>query len=123
MTLYEVDEWSLAKATIVHYLIVAVLYIPMALFLGWAESPADILIVEGFQLIAFFLIFYSHKDVFYYLPYEMLKFFWDRAQSGGRKSFRYEELNPAYVLPKKSGYLVPYLEGMKIDLEDRDGVE
>lgn len=73
--------------------------------------------------IAFFLIFYSHKDVFYYLPYEMLKFFWDRAQSGGRKSFRYEELNPAYVLPKKSGYLVPYLEGMKIDLEDRDGVE
>ena len=73
--------------------------------------------------IAFFLIFYSHKDVFYYLPYEMLKFFWDRAQSGGRKSFRYEELNPAYVLPKKSGYLVPYLEGMKIDLEDRDGAE
>ena len=73
--------------------------------------------------IAFFLIFYSHKDIFYYLPYEMLKFFWDRAQNGGRKSFRYEELNPAYVLPKKSGYLVPYLEGMKIDLEDRDGVE
>ncbi len=56
MLLYEVDQWSLAKATIVHYLIVAVLYVPMALFLGWAESAADILIVEGFQLIAFFLI-------------------------------------------------------------------
>lgn len=73
--------------------------------------------------IAFFLIFYSHKDVLYYLPYEMLMFFWNRAQSGGRKSFRYDELNPAYVLPKKSGYLVPYLEGMKIDLEDREGLE
>ena len=73
--------------------------------------------------IAFFLIYYSHKDVLYYLPYEMLKYFWDRAQAGGRKSFRYEELNPAYVLPKIHGILVPYLEGMKIDLEDRDGVE
>ena len=73
--------------------------------------------------IAFFLIFYSHKDVFYYLPYEMLKFFWNRAQEGGRKSFRYDELNPAYVLPKKSGLLVPYLEGMKIDLEDREGLD
>ena len=53
----------------------------------------------------------------------MLKYFWDRAEEGGRKSFRYDELNPAYVLPKIHGILVPYLEGMKIDLEDRDGVE
>lgn len=73
--------------------------------------------------IAFFLIYYSHKDVLYYLPYEMLKYFWDRAKEGGRKSFRYEELNPAYVLPKKHGVLVPYLEALKIDLEDRDGEE
>ncbi len=56
MLLYEVEDWSLAKATIVHYIIVAGLYIPMTLFLGWAANAADILIVEGFQLIAFFLI-------------------------------------------------------------------
>ena len=73
--------------------------------------------------IAFFLIYYSHKDILYYLPYEMLRFFWDRAKEGGRKSFRYEELNPAYVLPKLHGILVPYLEGLKIDLEDRDAAE
>ena len=71
--------------------------------------------------IAFFLIYYTHKDVLYYLPYEMLKFFWDRAKEGGRKSFRYEELNPAYALPKKHGVLVPYLEALKVDLEDREG--
>lgn len=70
--------------------------------------------------IAFFLIYYTHKDVMYYLPYEMLKFFWDRAEAGGRKSFRYEELNPAYILPKKSGILVPYLDALQIDLNDRD---
>ncbi len=69
--------------------------------------------------IAFFLIYYSHKDILYYLPLEMLMFFWDRARDGGRKSFRYEELNPAYILPKKHGILVPYLDILKVDLGDR----
>ncbi len=70
--------------------------------------------------IAFFLIYYTHKDVLYYLPYEMLRYFWDRARTGGRKSFRYDELNPAYILPKQNGVMVPYLEGLKKDLEDRE---
>ncbi len=69
--------------------------------------------------IAFFLIYYTHKDVLYYLPYEMLRYFWDRAGEGGRKSFRYEELNPEYVLPKKHGVLVPYLDILQKDLDDR----
>lgn len=69
--------------------------------------------------ISFFLIHYTHKDVLYYLPFEMLLFFWNRAQQGGRKSFRYEELNPAYVLPKKHGILVPYLDTLQRDLDDR----
>lgn len=70
--------------------------------------------------VAFFLIYYTHEDLFYYLPYEMLKFFWDRAVGGGRKSFRREELNPEYYLPKKEGILVPYLDILSKDLEDRD---
>lgn len=70
--------------------------------------------------IAFFIIYYTHKDLFYYLPYEMLRFFWDRAKEGGRKSFRFEELNPEYVMPKKSGVFVPYLDMIQKDLEDRE---
>lgn len=70
--------------------------------------------------ISFFLIYYTHKDILYYLPYEMLRFFWDRAKEGGRKSFRYEELNPAYILPKKQGVLVPYLDALQKDLDDRE---
>ena len=69
--------------------------------------------------IAFFLIYYSHRDLFYYLPYEMLCYFWDRAKEGGRKSFRFDELSPEYVLPKKHGILVPYLDMLQKDLEDR----
>jgi len=73
--------------------------------------------------IAFFLIYYTHKNVMYYLPYVMLRFFWDRAQNGGRKSFRYEELNPEYIIPAKHGVLVPYLDLLKKDLEERDSIQ
>lgn len=69
--------------------------------------------------IAFFLIYYSSKDLFYYIPFEMLDFFWQRAKDGGRKSFRFEELNPDYILPKKHGILVPYLDTLQKDLDDR----
>lgn len=69
--------------------------------------------------IAFFLIYYTHKDVLYYLPLEMLLFFWNRAKDGGRKSFRYEELNPEYVIPKRNGIMVPYLDALQKDLDDR----
>ncbi len=70
--------------------------------------------------VAFFLIYFTQKDLFYYLPYEMLLYFWNRAHEGGRKSFRYEELNPEYILPKKSGVLVPYLDALQKDLDDRE---
>ena len=69
--------------------------------------------------IAFFLIYYTHKEILYYLPLQMLLYFWNRALEGGRKSFRYEELNPAYVLPQKHGIMVPYLDILQKDLEDR----
>lgn len=70
--------------------------------------------------IAFFIIYYTGRDVFYYLPYEMLRFFWNRAAQGGRKSFRYDELNPEYVMPKKGNVFVPYLDMIQKDLEERD---
>lgn len=70
--------------------------------------------------IAFFIIYYSARDLFYYLPFEMLYFFWQRAESGGRKSFRFEELVPEYIIPKKQGLLVPYLDTMQIYLQQKD---
>ena len=44
--------------------------------------------------ISFFLIYYTHRDEFFYLPYEIFRFFWDRSLAGGRKSFLYEEVFP-----------------------------
>lgn len=70
--------------------------------------------------IAFILISYTHRDQFYYLRLSELKRFWDRAQEGGRKSFRLEELDPEYFLPEVSGVLVPYLNALQKDLASRD---
>lgn len=70
--------------------------------------------------IAFILIYYTHRDEFYYLRFETLKKFWDRAVNGGRKSFRLEELEVDFFLPKINGILVPYLNMLQLDLELRD---
>ena len=76
--------------------------------------------VEEQDGIAFILISFTHRDEFYYLRFADLMQFWNRAKEGGRKSFRYDELNPNYFLPNVSGVLVPYLNMLQKDLADRD---
>ena len=75
---------------------------------------------EGQGGVAFFLLFFSSDDLFYYLPLRELLVFWKRMEKGGRKSFRREELREEFYLPKKNGILIPYLEGLKRDLQTRD---
>lgn len=70
--------------------------------------------------VAFFLIFFTSENIFYYLPLRDLLVFWNRREEGGRKSFRKEELDSSYYLQKKSGFLVPYLDGIQLDLKNRD---
>ena len=70
--------------------------------------------------IAFLIIYYSARNELYYMPFEEIDRFWNRAKEGGRKSVRYEELNPKYFMTLKNGCMVPYLDTLQIDLEDRD---
>lgn len=75
---------------------------------------------ERQQGIAFLLIHYTKRDTYYYLRFEVLFSFWKRAQDGGRKSFRIEELEDAYFFRGKPGVLVPYLDMIQQDLSQRD---
>lgn len=71
--------------------------------------------------IAFFLIYYTGREQMYYLPFRHLKIFWDRAQAGGRKSFRFDELDQDYCIGKSSREVfVPYLEILQKDLNTRE---
>ena len=70
--------------------------------------------------VSFFLISFTARDEFYYLRLKKLMEFWVRAKEGGRKSFRYEELEPDFFLEKGRGVFVPYLDGLQKDLLARD---
>jgi len=69
--------------------------------------------------VAFLILFFAHRDEFYYLRYEELRTFWERSNSGGRKSFRREELDERFFFSMHGGLMVPYLEPMQLDLESR----
>lgn len=70
--------------------------------------------------ISFLLIYYTHKEQCYYMTFQELKKFWDRMEAGGRKSIRFEELNPAFFLPVKENTRLHYLEGIQRDLKERE---
>ncbi|MEE0884901.1 MAG: Holliday junction resolvase RecU [Faecalimonas sp.] len=70
--------------------------------------------------IAFLIIYYSARYTLYYMKYDELLKFWNRAKDGGRKSIRYEELNPNYFMQLKNGCYVPFLDALQMDLEERD---
>lgn len=73
--------------------------------------------------IAFILIYYSARNVLYYLRYEELKKFWQRSKEGGRKSFRLDELDESFFFELYRGCYVPYLDMLNKDLEIRDEVD
>ena len=75
---------------------------------------------EKQQGIAFLLIYFSRKDIYYYLTFEELLKYWKRAKNGGRKSFRFEELDPHYQISTNNGVFVHYLEMLQMDLDNRD---
>lgn len=70
--------------------------------------------------ISFLILYFSHRNEYYYMRYEEMMKFWNRAVEGGRKSFTYEELDTAWFLKLKNGLLVPFLEGIQKDLNRRD---
>ena len=85
--------------------------------------PHQVAFMEQFEQqggVAFFLISYSARDEFYYLRFCKLLEFWNRMKNGGRKSFRYEELEQDFIFKPAGGILVPYLDQMQKDLLFRD---
>ena len=81
--------------------------------------------MEDFEIqkgISFFLIYFSHRNLFYYLRFDEAVTFWNRAKTGGRKSFRMDELNEEYFFEEQKGYFIPYLDMISKDLTERDSL-
>lgn len=85
--------------------------------------PHQMAFMEEFerqQGVAFLLVSYTQKELYYYLRFEKLKEFYERSLNGGRKSFRFEETEAGFFLPKVNGIFVPYLNALQKDLEIRE---
>lgn len=75
---------------------------------------------EAQKGIAFLIIYYSGREMYYYMTLKELLKFWNRAKEGGRKSFRYEELDEKYFLCKDGYTGLNILKGIQRDLDDRE---
>ena len=69
--------------------------------------------------ISFIVLYYTNRDEMYYLPFSYIKKFYERSQSGGRKSFRIEEIDTSYRIHSHKGVPVHFLEQLQRDLDSR----
>lgn len=67
--------------------------------------------------IAFFLIYYSKRDLIYFMPIDEMLPFLERAKNGGRKSIPFNELMEEHFIESKNGVIVPYLDMIAVELE------
>ncbi|HIS31648.1 MAG TPA: Holliday junction resolvase RecU [Candidatus Limivivens intestinipullorum] len=84
--------------------------------------PHQVAFMEAFEKqegVAFLLIFFTGRNEILYLPLRHLRVFWKRREQGGRKSFRYEELDLSYRISMQKGVFIPYLEMIQKDLDER----
>lgn len=56
MSFYEIERMPLALATALHCALIVLLFIPIALLLGWVSDIVTLLIISGMQLVGFFII-------------------------------------------------------------------
>ena len=60
--------------------------------------------------IPFLLVSFTKHDESFFLPFDDLKHFWDKAKEGGRKYIPYNAFNKDNLIKTKSGYFLHYLE-------------
>ncbi len=78
------------------------------------QFMADFEAQEG---ISFLIIYFSHREECYYLRFEKMMEFWNRHyKEGGKKHFKYEEMEKDFLIPVKNGTLIHYLETLNQDL-------
>ena len=84
--------------------------------------PHQIDFMEKFEEqngISFIILYYSHRNEAYYIPCRDIKTFYDRSISGGRKSFRIEEIDHHFLIRSQQGVPLHFLEALNKDLNER----
>lgn len=69
------------------------------------------------QGVSFLIVNFSLYNETYFLPFDVLKFYWDDSQGDGRKSIPYSAFDKEYLIYSKDGFLLHYLEPLSKFLE------
>lgn len=69
--------------------------------------------------VAFIILYFTGMNEMYYLPFDHVLTFWERMETGGRKSFTYEEVDKQWRIRAHRDMLVHYLEEIQRDLDRR----
>ncbi len=69
--------------------------------------------------VAFIIIYFSHRNLYYYLSYAEMMRFIKRSEAGGRKSFLIDELDAEWQIATRNQIFIHYLEALSKDLEMR----
>ncbi len=73
--------------------------------------------------VSFLVLSFTARNENYYIPSRDAFRFWDRMEQGGRKSFRYDEIDHRYQIRSHQDMLVHFLEQLQLDLDDRARLE
>ena len=81
--------------------------------------------------VAFLLIYYSHREKIYFMNCEEMAHFYERGteagmqKEDGRRSFRFEELNPRFLYDMPAEPYINYLEYINdyLDWKDEQNLE
>ncbi len=70
--------------------------------------------------IAFIIIYFVNREIYYYLTFNEIKKYYDRMKAGGRKSIAFDELLESQFFERKGNLLVPYLDMISKELESKE---
>ena len=62
--------------------------------------------------ISFIIVHFSFNEKYFFIPFKVLKKYWDNAKNGGRKSIPFHECLEKYEIRKQGFFLVHYLEAL-----------
>lgn len=69
--------------------------------------------------VAFLLVHFSFEGKYFFLPVEVLKRYWQKAQEGGRKSIPFSAFEDKYEIVTKRSGLLNYLEAVNTYLVEK----
>lgn len=56
VVVYKIERWPLALSSVVHFLLIVITYVSIALTAGWIQSAKELFIMLGIQLTVYFII-------------------------------------------------------------------